>query len=129
LITSGPGRDLKQMHALPLPVFTSGVVCAHGYCHFPSINVPVRVGGVVVKPGDRLHGDCNGVTTIPAEIAPQVARVCVGYMLAEAVLVDYLKSKRVTIKGLAEARAECNEMIEKLGKRLSSKVTTRKHRK
>src|SRR5260370_41561015 len=67
LITSGAGRDLDQVEVLNFPCFTSGTVCAHGYCHIPSSNVPVHVGGVTIYPGDLLHGDRNGVTTIPVE--------------------------------------------------------------
>src|SRR5438132_7713822 len=62
LITSGAGRDLDQVEALHFPCFTSGTICAHGYCHIPSINVPIHVGGVMINPGDLLHGDRNGVT-------------------------------------------------------------------
>src|SRR5579871_2136492 len=52
LVTSGAGRDLDQVEALSFPCFTSGTICAHGYCHIPSINMPVHVGGVTVHPGD-----------------------------------------------------------------------------
>src|SRR5207245_2481130 len=68
LITSGAGRDLDQVEALAFPCFSDGTICAHGYCHIVQINVPVHVGGVMVQPGDLLHGDRNGVTTIPGEI-------------------------------------------------------------
>src|SRR5207253_1326298 len=64
LVTSGAGRDLDQVEVLNFPCFTSGTVCAHGYCHIPSVNVPVHVGGITIHPGDLLHGDRNGVTTI-----------------------------------------------------------------
>src|SRR5438309_1820540 len=40
LITSGAARDLEQVEVLDFPCFTSGTICAHGYCHIPSINVP-----------------------------------------------------------------------------------------
>ncbi|MBY0230330.1 MAG: RraA family protein, partial [Gemmataceae bacterium] len=63
LVTSGTGRDLDQVEALSFPCFTAGTVAAHGWCHFPSLGVPVHVGGVLVHPGDLLHGDRNGVTT------------------------------------------------------------------
>src|SRR5437899_5806981 len=76
LITSGAGRDLDQVEALGFPCFTSGTICAHGYCHIPSINVPVHVGGVTIHPGDLIHGDRNGVTTIPREVASEVAPAC-----------------------------------------------------
>src|ERR1700739_2980932 len=47
LITSRAGRDLDQVEALAFPCFTSGTICAHGYCHIPSVNVPVHVGGIM----------------------------------------------------------------------------------
>ena len=118
LITSGAGRDLDQVEALHFPCFTAGTVCAHGNCHIPSIDVPVHVGGVMIHPGDLLHGDRNGVTTIPTEIAAAVAHGCADYMTAEAVVMDYLKVGRVTPKGFAAARNECKSMIDALAKRL-----------
>src|SRR2546423_11692226 len=90
LITSGAGRDLDQVEALKFPCFTSGTICAHGYCHFPSLNVPVRVGGCMIHPGDLLHGDRNGVTTIPNAIASAVAHACPEFMAAEAGVLEYL---------------------------------------
>jgi 4-hydroxy-4-methyl-2-oxoglutarate aldolase len=33
LITSGTGRDLLQVRAIDYPIFTSGTICSHGYCH------------------------------------------------------------------------------------------------
>ena len=118
LITSGAGRDLDQVEVLNFPCFTSGTICAHGYCHFPSLNVPVHVGGVLVHPGDLLHGDRNGVTTIPNEIASAVARACKEYTDAEAVVMDYLKRPAVDPKGFAAARNECKAMIDALAKRM-----------
>ena len=107
LITSGAGRDLDQVEALDFPCFTGGTICAHGYCHIPQINVPVHVGGVMVHPGDLLHGDRNGVTTIPNEIASAVAQACPEFMAAESVVLDYLKAGKVEPKGYAAARKEC----------------------
>src|SRR5262245_14068374 len=118
LITSGAGRDLDQVEALNFPCFTNGTLCAHGYCYVPSINVPVRVGGVMVHPGDLLHGDRNGVTTIPLEVASEVAHACADLAAAEAVVLDYLRAGRVTPKGFAEARQECKSRIDALARRL-----------
>jgi 4-hydroxy-4-methyl-2-oxoglutarate aldolase len=118
LITSGAARDLDQVRALDFPCFADGVICAHGYCHILQLNIPVQVGGVTVSPGDLLHGDCNGVTTIPNDIASAVARACPEYMAAEAVVLDYLKSGKIDPKGYAAARNECRDRIEALAKRL-----------
>jgi regulator of RNase E activity RraA len=121
LVTSGAGRDLEQVRALGFPVFTSGAICAHGYCHVPDLGVPVHVGGVTVYPGDLLHGDCNGVTTIPSDIAPEVAQVCAQIVAAEAVILDYLRGGAVTSKGLAVARAESKRRLEALKTQLKRK--------
>jgi regulator of RNase E activity RraA len=118
LITSGAGRDLDQVEALNFPCFTNGIICAHGYCHVPQINVPVHVGGLMVHPGDLLHGDRNGVTKIPLEVASEVAHACAEFAAAEAVVLDYLKAGRVDPKGYAAARNECKERIDALARRL-----------
>ena len=36
--------------------------------------MPVVVGGITIYQGDLLHGDLNGVTTIPHEIAAESLR-------------------------------------------------------
>jgi regulator of RNase E activity RraA len=118
LITSGAARDLEQVEPLKFPCFADGTICAHGYCHFVHINVPVHVGGVMVNPGDLLHGDCNGVTTIPNEIASAVAQACQEYMAAEAVVLDYLKAGKIDPKGYAAARNGCKERIDALARKL-----------
>jgi regulator of RNase E activity RraA len=118
LITSGAGRDLDQVEALQFPCFTGGTICAHGYCHMPTLNVAVHVGGVTIHPGDLIHGDRNGVTTIPNEIASAVAHACTEFMDAEAVVLDYLKAGKVDPKGYGAARNECRERIEALARRL-----------
>jgi regulator of RNase E activity RraA len=120
LITSGAARDLDQVEALKFPCFADGVICAHGDCHIVQINVAVHVGGVMVHAGDLLHGDCNGVTTIPNELASAVAEACPEYMAAEAVVLDYLKAGKLDAKGYAAARNGCKERIDALGRKLKA---------
>jgi regulator of RNase E activity RraA len=38
------------------------------------MDVPVVVDGLYVEPGDVIHGDPNGVLSIPFQIADQVAK-------------------------------------------------------
>lgn len=118
LITSGTGRDIDQVEALDYPVFTGGTTCSHGYCHVLSINVPVTVGGLPVYPGDLLHGDRNGVSTIPIEIASEVPGACKELMQAEDVVLNYVKGADPTPDGFRDARRESAAVIAKLGRRL-----------
>jgi len=118
LITSGAGRDLEQVALLDFPCFTSSTICSHGYCQIVDLQVPVRVGGVTVYPGDLLHGDCNGVSTVPNELAAAVADACPEFYAAEGVVLDYLRAGKVDAKGYNERRTECQRRIGELGKSL-----------
>ena len=116
LITSGGGRDLEQVRAMGFPVFSSQPICAHGYCHTLDVNIPIQVGGVTVYPGGLLHGDANGVTTIPGHIAAAVAHACEEFVAAEEVVLTCLRSKGADYKALKEARQESMRRIKELGK-------------
>lgn len=112
LITSGPGRDMEQVHDIGFPVFTDGVVCSHGYNHILDIHVPVQVGGITVYPNDLLHGDVNGVTTIPIEIASEIADVCADFVAAEAVVIDLVQKGSPSIAELKDAFAEKKRLTD-----------------
>ena len=122
LVTSGTARDLDQVREIGFPAFSNGAICAHGYCHTLSVHIPVHVGGITVFPGDLLHGDCNGVTTIPNDIAADVAHISAEFVAAEEIVLDYLKGDSPTPQGLAEARAECARMIGELQERVAPKT-------
>ena len=92
LVTNGGGRDLEQVKALGFPVFTGSTICSHAYCHMLHIGLPVRVGGLMVNQGDLLHGDANGVTNIPCDIASEVADVAPEFISAEEIVMDYVKA-------------------------------------
>jgi 4-hydroxy-4-methyl-2-oxoglutarate aldolase len=126
LITSGAARDLDQVEGLHFPCFSDGVIAAHGYCHIPQINVPVHVGNVMIHPGDLIHGDRNGVTTIPNHLAAATAEACPELATAEAIVLDYLKSGKIDTKGYAAARNECKDRIDALARKLkkSCKATS-----
>src|SRR6267142_4489310 len=118
LITSGAARDLDQVRRIGFPAFSNGVICSHGYSHIVAIQTPVRVGGIAVHPGDLLHADANGVTTIPHAIGSEVAQVAAEYVAAENVILDYVKSGAKDVKKFSEARQECMRQLAELGKRV-----------
>lgn len=120
LITSGGGRDLEQVRALGFPVFTGATICAHAYCHILHVGLPVRVGGLTVDQGELLHGDANGVTQVPGEIAAEVADIADEFVKAESIVMDYVKSDEP--KSIDEFAARTKEMasvVQKLRDRVS----------
>ena len=121
LITSGAGRDLEQVRAIDFPVFTNGTMCAHGYTHIPQIMVPVHVGGIIVSPDDLLHGDCNGVTTIPHDIAAELADIADDFIAAEAVVIGAMREPHPTPKRLREAVAEMRGRVDAMRAKVARK--------
>ena len=118
LITSGAGRDFEQVAGLDFPVFCDGFICSHGYPQIIDVHVPVHVGGAVIEPGDLLHGDANGVTTIPEEIASEVGPVCAEFVKCEDVLLEYCRAGDVTPDGFSAARKELGSLVKQLGEKV-----------
>lgn len=122
LITSGGGRDLLQVKAIDYPVFTGSTICSHAYCHLLHIGLPVRVGGLVVNQGDLLHGDANGVTNVPQNIASDIADITQEFIDAEKIVLDYVTgSGTKTAAGLAASRKEFQAVVAKLVERIKKK--------
>lgn len=119
LVTNGPGRDLDQVRAIGFPVFTDGAVCSHGYIRMFDFHIPVHVGGLAVFPDDLLHGDCNGVTSIPTSIAAELADIGDAFIAAEKVVLDALHAPGVTLAQLTEARAESRAQIDTLARQVT----------
>ena len=119
LVTNGGGRDLDQVRALDFPVFTGSTISAHGYCRSLHVGQQVRVGGLVVNTGDLLHGDLNGVTGIPRNIAAEVAEVAAEFVAAEAIVLDYLNGPGTkTRDGFSAASGEFRAAVADLRARL-----------
>ena len=70
-----------------------------------------RINDVKIRAGNDQRPIRDG------EIAP----ACAELFRAEAVILDYLQSEHVTIKGLTEACGECDRMIEKLTEQITSR--------
>lgn len=119
IITSGSGRDLDQVRAIGFPAFTAGTNCSHGYTHIPHIHVPVHVGGITIYPDDLLHGDRNGVTTIPATIVAELVDIADPFIAAEQIVLEAMRAGPPTPAGLRAARAESKALMAKLQAQVS----------
>ena len=82
----------------------------------------MHVGGLPVSTGDLLHGDANGVTNIPQDIASDIADVTQEFVDSEKIVLDYVNgSGSKTPAGLAAARKEYGAVVAKLTERIRNK--------
>lgn len=72
VVTNGAVRDLPDIRPTEFQMFAGNVSVSHAYAHLFDFGGSVEVGGLKVRPGDLIHGDCHGVQTIPLEIAARV---------------------------------------------------------
>lgn len=73
-ITDGGVRDLAGMRlrAPGFQVFAPGSVVSHGVPTVVEVGLTVTVCGLTISPGDLLHGDSNGVVSIPPSVVDRL---------------------------------------------------------
>lgn len=95
-ITNGGVRDLAEARRLGFHFFSSCVLVSHACVRVIEVGGPVNVGGLTVRPGDLLHGDEHGVTSIPLEVAHELPEAVRRVEEAERRLIDYAQSAKWT---------------------------------
>ena len=73
-VVDGVSRDLDRALDLDYPLFTRGHWMRTGKdrVRLDGLEVPVTIGGVLVRPGDLLLGDINGLVALPADRAEEI---------------------------------------------------------
>ena len=65
MVTDGTVRDVAELRKLNFQCFARGTVASHANFRIVRVNIPVQIVGLPVQPGDILHGDENGLISIP----------------------------------------------------------------
>jgi regulator of RNase E activity RraA len=102
VLTNGAIRDLPGIENTGLQVFAGNVAVSHAYAHIVGFGEPVEVAGLLVKPGDLLHGDRHGVQLVPTSIAAQIPKAARDLVQAEQNIIDLCRSKAFSLDALAK---------------------------
>jgi 4-hydroxy-4-methyl-2-oxoglutarate aldolase len=98
LVIDGGVRDVAEQATLGFPVFARHVtVVGTGKEHPGRFGVPVRVGGVVVRPGDLVVGDADGVVVIPAASVDATLERADARVTAERRALEAIRSGVMTL--------------------------------
>ena len=76
-VIDGNNRDVALSRKLGYPLFSVDhwMRTGKGRNQVKSIEVPIVLGGVVVKPGDILRGDADGVVVIPQGLEDKILEI------------------------------------------------------
>jgi regulator of RNase E activity RraA len=96
IVADGMTRDIDEIVEKGCPLFCAG---KRFFNTSPSLklmelNVPVNCGGRLVRPGDIIFGDREGVIVIPVERLDDVIRQCKFIQSCEAEMKDIFAGKR-----------------------------------
>jgi 4-hydroxy-4-methyl-2-oxoglutarate aldolase len=93
LVTDAGVRDIATLREMGFPVWSRAVHAQGTVKASPgSVNVPVVAAGQIVRPGDIIVADDDGVLALPIALGPQVA-------LASAKRLDNETTKRRQLAG------------------------------
>lgn len=105
ILTDGGLRDVREVGILGgFQYFCAGLVVSHGNPICVSVNTEVTISGMVVRPGDLLHGDVNGVVMIPDEVADHVADAAYATWAREEQTMRRINDPHYTVLGQDELK-------------------------
>lgn len=102
IVTDGNARDTDEIILQKNPVACRGIgrTIIPGRVELMDVDVPVSCGGVMVRPGDIIGCDWDGVVVVPIEVAEDVL------YFAARIAIDDKKSRRNLYKKLGKAPDE-----------------------
>jgi 4-hydroxy-4-methyl-2-oxoglutarate aldolase len=93
IVTDGLIRDIKELEEIGIPVFARGASPNGPHKNGPgSVGMDVTIGGVIVRSGDMVVGDCDGVIVVPQENIQDTLTELDGVLEIEATLNKEVKA-------------------------------------
>lgn len=104
-VTNGSVRDVAAIEGIGFQLFSGGLSVSHSYVHIIETGAPVQIGGLTISSGDLLHGDRQGVQSIPGGMAGKLPAIAARISERERAIVALCRSPGVTLEKLAAAVA------------------------
>jgi len=106
VVTEGGVRDYVEIVGLGFPTFCRGHTPydSLGRMDVVETNVPIRCGGIGVRPGDLIFADVDGTVVVPQALAEETLRKAWEKVTAEGKVRDALRSGATVAETFAKYR-------------------------
>ena len=106
VLTDGSVRDLDEVKALNFQFAAAHVSPSHAWVHMVDFGIPVKVGGLWIKPGDLVHADQHGACTIPVDIADKIPKAVADIEADERKIITVCQDPGFTAQKLKDLYAK-----------------------
>lgn len=99
-------RDLPEVRRMGFRYFARGSVASHANFRIARCGVPVQICGMVVNPGDMIHGDENGVITVPPVDIAALREAVDTIRRKEKTVMDFVRGESFSLDGFEKLVVE-----------------------
>lgn len=100
LISDCGVRDIPEVRAMRFQYFARGAVASHACFRIVRVGVPIQVQGMVIRPGDLIHGDENGLANVPAGQNDKLREAVNSIRSREGDLMKFVRGSEFTLERL-----------------------------
>jgi 4-hydroxy-4-methyl-2-oxoglutarate aldolase len=107
VVTDGAVRDLDEMPKLGLSVYARGTTPKQAFRRMLTLTIdqPIVCGGVMVRSGDVVIGDADGVVVVPHARAAEVAAKAREIHGVEATMQDFIRAGNSLVSAVEKFKA------------------------
>jgi regulator of RNase E activity RraA len=100
LVSDCAVRDIPEVRALHFRYFARGAAASHANYRIVRVGVPVQVLGLAVQAQGLLHGDENGLITVPDATIESLQAAVTSVRSHERALMDFVRTPGFTVEQL-----------------------------
>jgi 4-hydroxy-4-methyl-2-oxoglutarate aldolase len=112
-ISNGAVRDVREIERLGFQLFAGSTSVSHAYAHVVDFGHEIELGALKIQSGDVLHGDANGVLSVPREAVKKLPALAMQVLDGEHRLIRMSLDANFSIERLAAEIHEHAEALER----------------
>jgi 4-hydroxy-4-methyl-2-oxoglutarate aldolase len=100
LVSDCAVRDIPEVRALRFRYFARGAAASHANYRIVRVGVPVNVLGLAIQAQGLLHGDENGLISVPEATLESLQEAVTSVKSHESALMDFVRNPSFTVDQL-----------------------------